>query len=47
MKATIQIYKDKKEQIHSLLQRHLIIQKPRIQTNKKVYKRERYKGDIE
>jgi hypothetical protein len=46
MKAlTIQLYKDKKERIQAMCQRHLIVQKPKVESNKKIYKREKYRGN--
>jgi len=45
--ATIKLYKDKKEQILSMCKRHIIVQKPRVESNRRKYKREKYKGDIE
>ena len=40
---TIKLYKDKKEQILSMCKRHLIVQKPKVESNRKIYKREKYK----
>ena len=42
MKFTIQLYKDKKEQIKSMFSRTIIKQKPKVQTNSRKYKREKF-----
>jgi len=47
MKITIQLYKDKKEQIKAMFSRTIVQQKPKIESNKKIYKRKKYKGDIQ
>ena len=47
MKAIVKLYKNRKEQILSMFSRTMIQQKPKIQNMKKIYKREKYKGDIE
>jgi hypothetical protein len=46
MKITIQLYKDRKEQIKSMFSRTIVEQKPKIESNKRIYRREKYKGDI-
>jgi hypothetical protein len=35
---------DRKEQILSMFSRSIVKQRPKIQSNKKIYKREKYRG---